>query len=152
MNVSYDLSGKVALVTGGGSGKAGGGGIVNTSSTAGLIGGYNLSTYTAAKHGVVRLTRTAAMDYATSGVRINAICPGLVDTPFVAALPQAGLDQLTMATPLGRLGQPSEMAAAVLWLCSDGASYMTGHALPVDGGVVLGGTGTLFDMNVDRAD
>lgn len=125
--------------------KTGGGKIVNTASASGLIGGYRLACYTAVKHGVVGLTKAAAMDYAAAGIRINAICPGAIDTPFLAALPRPALDRLVFATPLGRLGQPSEMAQAVLWLCSDSASYMLGHALPVDGGVVLGGTGTRFD-------
>jgi NAD(P)-dependent dehydrogenase (short-subunit alcohol dehydrogenase family) len=125
--------------------KTGGGAIVNTSSASGLIGGYLLACYTAVKHGVVGLTKAAAMDYAAHGIRVNAICPGAIDTPFLAALPRPALDRLVFATPLGRLGQPSEMAQAVLWLCSDSASYMIGHALPVDGGTVLGGTGTRFD-------
>jgi NAD(P)-dependent dehydrogenase (short-subunit alcohol dehydrogenase family) len=125
--------------------KAGGGKIVNTASASGLIGGYRLGCYTAVKHGVVGLTKAAAMDYAAQGIRINAICPGAIDTPFLAALPRPAIDRLVFATPLGRLGQPSEMAQAVLWLCSDSASYMLGHALPVDGGVVLGGTGSRFD-------
>jgi NAD(P)-dependent dehydrogenase (short-subunit alcohol dehydrogenase family) len=125
--------------------RGGAGAIVNTASASGLIGGYNLSHYTAAKHGVVGLTKAAAMDYASQGIRINAICPGAIDTPFLAQLPQAAVDRLIFATPAGRLGQAHEMAQSVLWLCSDSASYVNGHSLPVDGGVVLGGTGTRFD-------
>lgn len=123
----------------------GGGSIVNTASASGLIGGYSLAAYTAAKHGVVGLTKAAAMEYAPRGMRINAICPGAIDTPFIEELPEPMLGRLLFGTPLGRLGQPEEMASAVLWLCSDSASYMTGHALAVDGGVVLGGMGTRFD-------
>jgi len=123
----------------------GGGAIVNTASASGLIGGYNLSVYTAAKHGVVGLTKAAAMDYASKGLRINSLCPGAIDTPFLAGLSKPFLDRLIFGTPMNRLGQPAEMANAVLWLCSDAASYVTGHAQAVDGGVVLGGTGTRFD-------
>jgi NAD(P)-dependent dehydrogenase (short-subunit alcohol dehydrogenase family) len=123
---------------------SGGGAIVNTASASGLIGGYTLACYTATKHGVVGLTKAAAMDYAHAGIRINAICPGLIDTPFVAGLPQPAIDRLLLATPAGRMGQAEEMAQAVLWLCSDSASYMLGHPLSVDGGVALGGTGTQF--------
>lgn len=124
--------------------KTGGGSIVNTASASGLIGGYMLACYTAAKHGVVGLTKAAAMDYAEHNIRINAICPGLIDTPFIARLPQPAIDRLLLATPNRRMGQPEEMAQAVLWLCSDSASYMLGHPLSVDGGVALGGTGTYF--------
>ena len=125
--------------------KSGGGSIVNTASASGLIGGYTLACYTAAKHGVVGLTKAAAMDYAGHNIRINAICPGLIDTPFIGALPQPAIDRLLLATPIGRMGQPDEMAQAVMWLCSDSGSYMLGHPLSVDGGVALGGTGTRFD-------
>ncbi len=122
----------------------GGGAIVNTASASGLIGGFNLATYTAAKHGVVGLTKAAAMDYGDKGIRINAICPGPIDTPFISSLPKEALDQLISATPIGRLGQADEIAQAVLWLTSSGSSYMLGHSLPVDGGVVLSGVGTKF--------
>lgn len=123
----------------------GSGAIVNTASASGLIGGYRHGDYTAAKHGVVGLTKAAALDYATSGIRVNAVCPGLVDTPFVAYLPPAALERLMFGTPMSRLAQPDEIAQAVLWLCSDAASYVTGHALAVDGGVTIGGIGTRFD-------
>jgi NAD(P)-dependent dehydrogenase (short-subunit alcohol dehydrogenase family) len=123
---------------------AGGGSIVNTASAAGLIGGYNLACYTATKHAVVGLTKAAAMDYATQGVRINALCPGLVDTPFIAHLPRPAIDRLLLASPIGRMASAEEIAQSALWLCSDSASYVLGHALAVDGGVVLGGTGTQF--------
>lgn len=123
----------------------GGGAIVNTASAAGLIGGFNLSVYLAAKHGVVGLTKGAAMDYANKGIRINALCPGPIDTPFIGQLPKPFRDRLIFGTPMDRLGAAEEMASAVLWLCSDAASYVTGHALAVDGGTVLGGIGTRFD-------
>jgi len=139
-SVFYCLKAEIPAMLAGG-----GGSIVNTASASGLIGGYNLSHYTAAKHGVVGLTKAAAMDYAAQGIRINAICPGAIDTPFLAELPQAAVDRLVFATPAGRLGHAEEMAQSVLWLCSDSASYINGHALPVDGGVTLGGTGTRFD-------
>jgi len=124
--------------------KAGRGAIVNTSSAAGLIGGYDLACYTATKHAVVGLTKAAAMDYAQAGIRINAVCPGLVDTPFIARLPRPAIDRLLLASPIGRMASADEIAQAVLWLCSDSASYLLGHPLAVDGGVVLGGTGTQF--------
>jgi NAD(P)-dependent dehydrogenase (short-subunit alcohol dehydrogenase family) len=139
-SVFYCLKAQIPLMV-----RGGGGAIVNTASAAGLIGGYNLSVYTAAKHGVVGLTKAAAMDYATQGVRVNSLCPGAIDTPFLAELPAPFLNRLIFGTPMTRLGQPQEMAHAVMWLCSDAASYVTGHALAVDGGTVLGGVGTRFD-------
>jgi NAD(P)-dependent dehydrogenase (short-subunit alcohol dehydrogenase family) len=139
-SVFYCLKAEIPVMV-----KQGGGAIVNTASVAGLLGGFNLGVYTAAKHGVVGLTKAAAMDYATKGLRINALCPGAIDTPFLAALPAPMLERLKFGTPMTRLGTPEEMAQAVLWLCSDGASYITGHALAVDGGTALGGIGTRFD-------
>lgn len=123
----------------------GGGAIVNTASAAGLVGGYQLGAYTAAKHGLVGLTKAAAVEYGSRGVRINAVCPGLTDTPFIGALPPVARDRLMLGTPQGRLATPDEIAQAVLWLCSDGASYVLGTPLAVDGGVVLGAGGTKFD-------
>lgn len=114
----------------------GGGAIVNTASVAGLVGPFG-AAYTAAKHGVVGLTRNTALEYARQGIRINAICPGPVDTPMVAAAFQAipGLeDRWREISPVGRFAAPDEMATVVAWLCSDAASYVTGVALPVDGG------------------
>jgi NAD(P)-dependent dehydrogenase (short-subunit alcohol dehydrogenase family) len=139
-SVFYCLKAEIPAMLAGGRGA-----IVNTASASGLIGGYNLSVYTAAKHGVVGLTKAAAMDYASKGIRINALCPGAIDTPFLAQLPKPFLDRLLFGTPMDRLGQPDEMAQAVMWLCSDAAAYVTGHSLAVDGGVVLGGMGTRFD-------
>jgi NAD(P)-dependent dehydrogenase (short-subunit alcohol dehydrogenase family) len=122
-----------------------GGAIVNTASAAGLIGSYNSSSYTTAKHGVVGLTKCAAMEYGKKGIRINAVCPGLVDTALLDDMPSIVRDRLVFSTPIDRIGTPDEVANAVLWLCSDSASYMLGHPLPVDGGVVLGGAGSRFD-------
>jgi NAD(P)-dependent dehydrogenase (short-subunit alcohol dehydrogenase family) len=124
---------------------AGQGAIVNTASASGLIGGYSLSAYTATKHGVVGLTKAAAIDYADKGIRINSICPGLVDTPFIADLPAPFRDRLLFGTPIGRLGRAEEIARSVLWLCSEDASYITGHALAVDGGVTITSIGTRMD-------
>lgn len=123
----------------------GSGAILNTASISGIIGGYNLAAYTATKHGVIGLTKGAAVDYAAQGIRINALCPGLVDTPFIAALPQSIRDRLKFGIPMNRAGRAEEMAAAALWLCSDDASYVTGHAMVVDGAASLGAAGTRID-------
>ncbi|MFH0516167.1 SDR family NAD(P)-dependent oxidoreductase [Streptomyces sp. M41] len=116
----------------------GSGSIVNVASIAGVVGYLNAAPYTAAKHGVVGLTRNAAIDYGPAGIRVNAVCPGPVLTPM---LEQARRDRGPSADefylrniPLGRLAQPEEVASAVLWLASDDASYITGQALAVDGG------------------
>lgn len=118
--------------------KQGGGVIVNTASVAGLVGGFG-SAYTAAKHGVVGLTKAAALDYAARNIRVNAVCPGGIRTPMLdrvfARRPE--LEAAFVAgEPVGRLGRPEEIAAVVVWLCSDEASFLTGVALPVDGGWV----------------
>jgi NAD(P)-dependent dehydrogenase (short-subunit alcohol dehydrogenase family) len=119
--------------------RQGGGAIVNTSSLAGLVGARRMSAYVASKHGVAGLTKTAALEYARSGIRINAVCPGIIRTPMVerAFLSRhADLeDRLASAEPIGRLGTPEEVAEAVVWLCSDAASFVTGHTLSVDGGI-----------------
>ncbi len=115
----------------------GGGAIVNTASASGLVarpGG--LSTYVAAKHGVVGLTKCAAVDYSAAGIRVNAVCPGPVATPFLEDLPPEVKQMLLDLTPIRRFAAADEIAEAVVWLCSDDASYVTGAALPVDGGVV----------------
>jgi len=115
----------------------GGGAIVNCSSLGGVVGNPGLAAYHAAKHGVIGLTRTAALEYATRGIRINAVCPGSIDTPMAQSLTGGDpkvLAELVKDEPIGRLGQPEEIAAAVLWLCSPGASYVVGHPLLVDGG------------------
>ena len=118
----------------------GGGAIVNTSSGAGIKVFGRGASYAAAKHGVVGLTKDAALDYAASGIRINAICPGIIDTEmmdrFTGDTPE-GRDRVIAQEPIGRMGKPDEIAAAVLWLCSDAASFVTGHALVADGGQTL---------------
>jgi len=117
--------------------KQGSGAIVNCSSQSGLAGIAGLGAYTASKHGVIGLTKAAALEYARKGIRINAICPGTVDTPMVAkamadhpAEMQAVIDDI----PLGRMGTPEEIASAVLWLCSPGAGFMIGQVVAPDGG------------------
>ena len=118
--------------------KQGSGAIVNTASINGLIGNPTQPAYTAGKHGVVGLTRHAALRWARSGIRVNCVCPGVIETPMtdsVAANPQIKAIMENM-TPMGRMGQPEEIAAAVLWLCSDQASFVTGHPLVIDGGAV----------------
>jgi NAD(P)-dependent dehydrogenase (short-subunit alcohol dehydrogenase family) len=117
----------------------GGGAIVNCSSVAGLVGFPGMSAYVASKHGVVGLTKTAALEYATEGVRVNAVCPGVIATEMIDRFTQGSADalaNLTASEPMGRLGTSEEIASAVLWLCSDGASFTTGQALAVDGGFV----------------
>ena len=115
----------------------GGGAIVNTASGAGLVGVAGLSAYVASKHGVVGLTKTAALEYAKAGIRVNAVCPGVIQTPMVARLtsqrPEMA-EALVAAEPMGRTGKPEEIAEAVVWLCSEAASFVTGHAMSVDGG------------------
>jgi NAD(P)-dependent dehydrogenase (short-subunit alcohol dehydrogenase family) len=117
-----------------------GGAIVNMASGAGLVGFPGLPAYVASKHGVVGLTKAAALEYAAQGVRINAICPGSTRTPMLEGF-MGGDEQverlMTRAVPLGRLGRPEEIAEAVVWLCSDAASFVVGHALAVDGGSVI---------------
>ncbi|TDC98402.1 SDR family oxidoreductase [Actinomadura sp. 7K507] len=115
--------------------KAGGGSIVNCASVAGLRAAATLPAYTAAKHGVVGLTRGAAREYARSGVRVNAICPGTVDTPmFRRSMPPDVIERLVSANPVGRLAEASEIADIALWLCDDAPGFLTGQAIAVDGG------------------
>lgn len=116
--------------------KQGGGAIVNTASGAGLIGVRRTGAYVASKHGVVGLTKTAALEYAKSNIRVNAVCPGPIDTPMLRGASDRVIDAMAAAQPNGRLGQPQEIAEAVVWLCSDAASFVTGHPMPVDGGYV----------------
>ncbi|KQU28530.1 MULTISPECIES: SDR family NAD(P)-dependent oxidoreductase [unclassified Rhodococcus (in: high G+C Gram-positive bacteria)] len=113
------------------------GAIVNCSSLGGLVGGDGRTTYHATKHGVIGATKSVALQYGKHGVRVNAVCPGTIATPMVDRMIAGGEldpDSAASGVPLGRLGRPEEIAAAVLWLCSDAASYVTGVALPVDAG------------------
>ena len=120
--------------------KQGSGTIVNNSSVAGLTGTANLSAYVAAKHGVVGLTKSVALEVAKQGILVNAVCPGWIHPPLI----QGGIDDpkarewMIAMEPIGRVGEPREVAEAVVWLCSDAASFVTGHAMPVDGGLVAG--------------
>jgi NAD(P)-dependent dehydrogenase (short-subunit alcohol dehydrogenase family) len=119
--------------------KKGAGVIINIASVAGLVGFEGIPAYVASKHAMVGLTKNAALDYATKGIRVNAICPGVIKTPMIDRY--TGQDknieaQFAKAQPLGRLGAPEEIAEAVLWLCSKGGSFITGAAIPVDGGWV----------------
>jgi NAD(P)-dependent dehydrogenase (short-subunit alcohol dehydrogenase family) len=115
----------------------GSGAIVNTSSIAGLRGGRVGAAYYASKHGIIGLTKAAAVEYASAGIRVNAVCPSWMRTaltnPYTETNPQRE-EQFIAMHPMGRLGTPEEVAAAVVWLCSDAASFITGHALPIDGG------------------
>ncbi len=120
------------------------GAIVNTASVAGIRGSQGLSAYNAAKHGGVGLTRNAALEFAHAGVRVNCICPGIIDTPLVARVFGATeqiREVMHRSNPLGRMGKPSEIARCVLFLASDDASFVTGHALVVDGGLCAGAGG-----------
>src|SRR2546423_12331232 len=117
--------------------KQGGGAIVNTSSGAGVIGIKGSPAYTAAKHGVIGLTRAAALDYAAQNIRIKARCPGYIDTPMMGRFTGGtaeGRAKVTSEEPIGRMGKPEEIAAAVVWLCSDAAAFVIGHAMVIDGG------------------
>ena len=117
----------------------GGGSIVNCASVAGLVGFATIPAYTATKHGVVGLTKTAALEYAEQGIRVNAVCPGVIDTEMVERFTggDAEANAAMVATePVGRLGRPDEIADAVVWLCSEHSSFVTGQAIAVDGGFI----------------
>ena len=121
--------------------KQGSGAIVNCSSIGGLVGGPGRGTYHAAKHGVLGLTKSAALEYAARGIRINAVCPGLIHTPMADQMMATGqadaLREMMRDVPIGRVGRAEEIADAVLWLCSPAASLVVGHALAVDGGYTI---------------
>jgi NAD(P)-dependent dehydrogenase (short-subunit alcohol dehydrogenase family) len=114
----------------------GGGAIVNTSSNAGLMAVTMLSAYTASKHAILGLTKNAAVEYANQGIRVNAVCPGAIMTPLMSDQPPERQQEILAPQAMTRFGEPAEVAAAVVWLCSDDASFVTGAALPVDGGSV----------------
>ncbi len=117
--------------------RQGGGSVVNVASIAGVVGFPNASAYVASKHGVVGLTRSAALEYARQGIRINVVCPGVIETPMITRATggdATAAAQFAQGAPAGRMGQPEEIASAVLWLCSAGAGYTIGHPLVVDGG------------------
>ena len=117
--------------------KQGGGAIVNTSSGAGVKGFAGQAAYAASKHGVVGLTKSAALDYAHSKIRINAVCPGIIATPMMDRFTggtHEGEQRVIAQEPIGRMGTPEEIAAAVVWLCANAAPFVTGHAMVVDGG------------------
>ena len=120
--------------------KLGGGAIVNTSSVCGLVGCWIAgSAYTASKHGVVGLTRTAALEYAEQGIRVNVVCPGVIRTQIIERMVEDDPEleaELAALQPIGRMGAADEIAEAVVWLCSDAAGFVTGHAMAVDGGYV----------------
>lgn len=121
--------------------KQGGGGvIVNMSSVAGLIGGAGAGVYIASKHGVIGLTKTAAIECAAQGIRVNAVCPAVIETPMAErAFADPELNKRMLAIhPVGRFGKPTEVAEAVLWLCSDKSSFTTGQCLGIDGGLLIG--------------
>ncbi len=117
--------------------RQGGGAIVNTASIYGLSGAGGYIAYNAAKHGVVGVTKTAALEYAEAGIRVNAVCPGYILTPMTIPGIEANPElerRMVSQTPMGRMGQPEEIAEAVVWLCSDAASFVTGHTMTPDGG------------------
>ncbi len=119
--------------------KQGGGAIVNMASVAGLVGFQGMPAYCASKGGIIQLTKVAALEYAKSGIRVNAVCPGVIRTPMVERVtggnPEAEA-QFTAIEPVGRMGTPEEIAESVVWLCSDAASFVTGHPMVVDGGLI----------------
>jgi NAD(P)-dependent dehydrogenase (short-subunit alcohol dehydrogenase family) len=121
--------------------RQGGGAIINTSSGAGVTAVKGQAAYTAAKHGVIGLTKAAALDYAQANLRINAVCPGIIDTAMMQRFTgdsAEGRQRVIGQEPVGRMGTPEEIAGAVLWMCSDAAAFVVGHALVIDGGQMAG--------------
>ncbi|MFO7916490.1 MAG: SDR family oxidoreductase [Anaerolineae bacterium] len=119
--------------------ETGGGAIVNTSSAAGRVGFAQIPAYTASKHGVIGLTKAAALEYATENLRVNAVCPGVIDTAMVERYigdDEESREQLISSQPIGRLGRPEEVADVVVCLCAEGTSFVTGVAMPADGGYI----------------
>jgi NAD(P)-dependent dehydrogenase (short-subunit alcohol dehydrogenase family) len=119
----------------------GSGAIVNCSSIGGMRGSKGRAAYSASKFGVIGLTRAAALDYASQGIRINAVCPGIIgNTPMAKRVTKNNdpdiIKAFVAAEPIGRLGEPDEIAAAVLWLCSPAASFVLGHSMAIDGGIL----------------
>jgi NAD(P)-dependent dehydrogenase (short-subunit alcohol dehydrogenase family) len=119
--------------------ESGGGAIVNMSSTAGLRGVRGIASYAAAKHGIIGLTKSAALDYAPQNIRVNAVAPGPILTDRIRQLREEARDPILRAVPAGRLGQPEEVGALAAWLCSDQAAFVTGATIPIDGGRLAGG-------------
>jgi NAD(P)-dependent dehydrogenase (short-subunit alcohol dehydrogenase family) len=121
--------------------KQGSGAVVNCSSLGGLVGGAERGIYHASKHGVLGFTKSAALEYAARGIRVNAVCPGLIWTPMVDQMVAEGqgeaMKAMEKSVPMGRVGRPEEIATAVLWLCSEAASYVTGQSISVDGGYIM---------------
>ena len=120
--------------------KAGKGSIVNCASIAGLVGFPGLPAYVVSKHGIVGLTKTAALEYAANGIRVNAVCPAVIETAMAErAFSDPAVSKRMLAMhPLGRFGKPIEIAEAVLWMCSGKSSFMTGHEIVLDGGMLAG--------------
>ena len=120
--------------------KRGRGSIVNTASVTGLVGSPGMPAYASSKGGILQLTRTAALEYAKTGIRINAVCPGAISTPMLERIltcTPGAKAQIPTVFPIGRAGTPEEVAEAVVWLCSDAASFITGHAMTIDGGMTI---------------